>query len=119
MTDNYLPNINRQARLASVGEVQREFAYLDDEGYFDRPAHWSLDDYKKAYPHWTVEQCSYMADLVYILNESVAPAITDQELGEMVGEAEHEGYDGWSDGERLIIELFVADLRRAVTASRK
>ncbi len=40
-----------------------------------------------------------------------------QDLKDMLGEAEHEGFDGWSDSDRFVIMAFLADISKALRSS--
>ncbi len=110
--------IDRLTRLHSIGLVETEYRDLEDKCYLEDRLEYSLEDWALAYPDWSEEQISYMVELVETEMDVHQPPISDEELGSMMGEAEHEGYDGWSRGEAVIIQLFVADVKRAIRLSR-
>ncbi len=110
--------IKRTERLQCLSKVQDAYDDLYERDYLEDRREYDLEDWVKAYPDWTEEQCSYMMELVSTEFDTVGPPISDEEIGSMLGEAEHEGYSGWSPGEAVIIKLFVADIKRAVRLSR-
>ena len=43
---------------------------------------------------------------------------TAKEVYDMIGEAEHEGFDGWSESDRVVIMAFLADIGLALQMSK-
>ena len=68
------------------------------------------------------EQTEYLEDLIDWYNEPDCDSLYHSDhdpvramaLDECLTEAQHQGLDGWSDGEKVIITRFIQDLGKAV-----
>jgi len=110
MTNTTQPDLNK------VWQTYQDI--LDNDLLEDR-REYSTDDYITSY-EMTREEADYLDRLVqaHFDAEAVEP-YGAPELGETVTESIHQGFDGWSDGEKAVIQTYLNDIGKAIYHGRK
>jgi hypothetical protein len=121
-------------RLPNLAVVYRIWQELDDAELLEDRREYDEEMLRKAHPILTKPMASYLRELIqlpfnpdYRNLYSMTPN-NDQEpdaqlrmscVSETIGECIHNSYEGWSDGEKVIIELFLMDLGIATNLAFK
>ncbi len=113
--------LNKEERLQDIGEVLQILEDLEEADVIEDRREYDEEEFARSYPDLTAEQVSYLHELVQSRFENVASlyrsswsATNGRIVAETITEAIHQGLDGWSDGEQVVIRLFLHDLGRAV-----
>ena len=110
-------------RLEQLVKVRQTFEDISNSPHWENHREYAQEDLKLAY-ELTDEQTYYLHQLV---QDQFDPDVTSlyrsqwiaknaMIVAQTITEALHQSLDGWSDGEKVIIELFLSDLGRAVKA---
>jgi len=118
---------NKTERLQDLGVVLRILNDLNDADVLDDRREYDEEEFQLSYPDLSSEQVSYLNDMVQSYFEPDVASLYRSRwsdgnariLAETITEAIHQDFDGWSDGEKVIIRLFLHDLGRAVKADHK
>ena len=116
-----MTNTNTTERLPNLGAVYRIWQELDDAELLEDRREYDEDMLRKAYPILTKPMAYY---LWHLIQRQFEPNVATlyrthwrymdaKYLAENITEALHQSLNGWSDGEMVIIELFLHDLGRA------
>lgn len=109
------------AGLPDEVDVFAIYEDLDEQGLLEDRREYALDDWAKAYPHLTEQDCR---DLMYLVQrdfdpERVSPYGLEDRYDprivvETITEALHQDLDGWNPRQKVTIEQFLDDLALAV-----
>ncbi len=113
---------NKTERLQDLGKVLQILNEFVESDVIDDRREYDEGEFARSYPDLTAEQVSYLNELVQTYFEpNVASLYRSQWsdtngriVAETITEAIHQDFDGWSDGEKVVIRLFLHDLGRAV-----
>ncbi len=112
---------NKVERLKDLAQVYSTWQELSDNDVLEDRREYDLELLAESEPHLNPEQVTYLYDLIQIPFEQYVATLyrttwsdkDAQVLAENITESIHQSLDGWDDGEKVIIELFLHDLGRA------
>ncbi len=112
---------NKTERLKDLAQVYSTWQELRDDDMLEDRREYDLELLAESEPHLNPEQVSYLYDLIQMPFEPNVATLyrtiwSDKDAQILAGnitESLHQSLDGWDDGEKVIIELFLHDLGRA------
>ncbi len=125
---------NKTDRLPHLAMVYQVWQGLDEADLLDDRREYDEEELATSYPELNEIQVSYLHELIqlpfnpdYRSLYSITPnndAEPDAQLrmscvSETIGECMHNSLEGWSDGEKVVIELFLMDLGIATNLTIK
>lgn len=96
-----------------IGSIEYAWALIDESDWkWDDYREYTWEDYQSRYG--TNENDSRILDLVVqsrVDNRRTLDNVADgQRIADMIAEAQHQSFDGWTTAQRLVIEAFLSDI---------
>jgi hypothetical protein len=125
---------NKPERLTELAQVYSTWQELDDDDMLEDRREYNMELLAESEPHLNPEQVSYLYDLIQLpfnpdykgLYDIVPNNVSEPDASarmeavcEVLGESLHQNLDGWSDGEKVVIQLYLMDLGIAANLTIK
>ena len=107
---------NSMYDVPDIGLVSQILNEIDESNMWDDALEHGIEDF--IVRHELDEQTATLLFMNvqakgYHLYRKDAPW-TKEEFATMIEESEHHGHDGWSEGEKMVIDAFLYDIRRTL-----
>ncbi len=125
---------NKTDRLPYLAMVYQVWQTLDEHDELGNMREYNEEQLANAYPNLDKVQLSYLRELIQLPynkdyrsmyditpnNDAEPDALLRMScVSETIGECMHNSLEGWSDGEKVVIELFLMDLGIATNLTLK